>query len=205
MARKLAAAAAGTFLLCASLAAQALDDTTNRHKGFFLRLDAEGGYLKSSATFSGTDVSISGGAGGLGISIGGALIENLILYGHAYDTIAFNPTFTAGGTSTGTSNVSAGTVGYGIGICYYLMPANVYFSGTLAVTVLTANNGSTSSSTQAGPGGRIAIGKEWWVSDHWGLGIAGQLSFASNKDNSASGAPTWTTLAPTLAFSATFN
>ena len=50
------------------------------------------------------------------------------------------------------------------------------------------------------------------MSDHWGLGLAAQLSFGFTKDKPASqlgigdsNAPTWTTVAPTLAFSATFN
>jgi hypothetical protein len=197
----MAAAAA----LGASFAAHAKDDTINRHKGFFLRLDGEGGYLNSSTNVAGSSFAISGGGAGIGVSIGGAVAEDVILFGHIYDLIATNPSVSSGSSSVGTSSTSAGTVGYGIGLTYYFMPVNVYLSGTLAITVLTTESNGTRSNTQAGPGGRIAIGKEWWVSDHWGLGLAGQLSFAFNKDTGDSGAPTWSTVAPSLAFSATFN
>jgi hypothetical protein len=180
------------------------DDTINRHKGFFLRLDAEGGYISSSASQSGTSASIQGGGGGIGISIGGALAENWILFGHIYDAIAINPQISFGSQTASTNNTSAGTVGYGIGVSYYFMPSNLYVSGTLAVTVLSSSSNGQDSSTNPGPGGRIAIGKEWWVSDHWGLGVAGQLSFALNQDK-GSNPPTWSTVAPTIAFSATFN
>jgi hypothetical protein len=198
-------AAAIAVAIGVSLAAEAKDDTINRHKGFFLRLDAEPGYLSSSATQAGTSATISGWGGGIGIGIGGALTEDLILFGHIYDVVASNPSVSSGGSSVGTSNTSLGIVGYGVGLCYYVMPANVYLSGTLAIAVLTAESNGNRSNSQAGPGGRLAIGKEWWVSDHWGLGAAAQLSFGFNKDNANAGAPTWTTWAPSLAFSATFN
>jgi len=42
------------------------------------------------------------------------------------------------------------------------------------------------------------------VSDHWGLGVSGQLSFGFTPDKGTN-PPTWNTVAPTLAFSATFN
>jgi len=50
----------------------------------------------------------------------------------------------------------------------------------------------------------LALGKEWWVSDHWGLGVAGHISFSSNQDPVASN-NTLTTWAFGAAFSATYN
>jgi hypothetical protein len=49
------------------------------------------------------------------------------------------------------------------------------------------------------------IGKEWWVSDNWGLGIAGQFFAGRMNDSEAPGAPTWETTAAALVFSATCN
>jgi hypothetical protein len=203
MRRTLAAAVVAAYVTCAGFAALA-DDTTHRHKGFFLRLDGEGGYISSSANQSGTSASIQGGGGGIGVGIGGALSENVILFFHVYDAIAINPQITIGSQTASTQNTSAGTFGYGVGLSYYFMPANLYLSATLAVTVLAFSSNGRDSSTNPGPGGRIAIGKEWWVGDHWGIGVAGQLSFASNQDKGTN-PPTWTTWAPTIAFSATFN
>ena len=191
--------------------AEAKDTTINRHEGFFLRLDAEPGYLSTSvsgATLTGTGV-------GMGIGIGGAVAENFILFLHVYSLGTSNPTVPSGSTSPGTGVSEVFTVGYGLGLSYYFMPENIYVSATLAITHFSVagsqadSNGTNPNieigNSYAGPGGRIAIGKEWWVSDHWGLGVAGQLSFAFNKDNGAADAPTWTTFAPSVAFSATFN
>jgi hypothetical protein len=42
------------------------------------------------------------------------------------------------------------------------------------------------------------------VDDHWGLGVAGHLSFSVNQASGAN-APTWTGWGATNAFSATYN
>ena len=55
-----------------------------------------------------------------------------------------------------------------------------------------------------GFGATLSVGKEWWVSERWGVGIAGQFSFGSNKDKGPGSPPTWTTITPALAFSASF-
>jgi hypothetical protein len=51
---------------------------------------------------------------------------------------------------------------------------------------------------------RAAVGKEWWAGERWGLGVVGQLSLSLNED-SGQNAPTWTTWATTVSFSATYN
>lgn len=201
---KIAAALAMMAALGAALPARA-DDTFHRHKGFFVRLDAEGGYLNTKASQGNTTLTFSGGGGGIGFGIGGALAENVILYFHVYDLLAFNPSVSDGTNTVSTSNTSLGTVGYGLGFSYYFMPTNLYLSITLAAAALTSETNNVRSNAKIGPGGRLAFGKEWWVSDHWGLGLAGQLSFAWNKDSDAADAPTWATVAPSIAFSATFN
>ena len=48
------------------------------------------------------------------------------------------------------------------------------------------------------------LGKEWWVSRNWGLGIAGGLFTASLKDKNVPGL-TWSAGAASLLFSATYN
>ena len=83
------------------------------------------------------------------------------------------------------------------------MPANVFLSGTVGIGTLTIKSNGTDSSTQNGLVGRVGLGKEWFVSQSWGLGIAGYLNFAVNADKGTN-PPTWKTVAPAIAFSATF-
>jgi len=77
----------------------------------------------------------------------------------------------------------------------------------LLITRLTTTLNGTNGSSEAGFGAKLALGKEWWVSDHWGIGLAGQLTFGSNadQDNGTGNTPTWKTITPGLAFSASFN
>ena len=84
------------------------------------------------------------------------------------------------------------------------MPYNFYVSGMIVMTRLTTTVNGTSGSTDAGLGAKIAVGKEWWIGDHWGIGVAGQFSVGSNPDQGTN-APNWTTITPALAFSASFN
>jgi hypothetical protein len=81
------------------------------------------------------------------------------------------------------------------------MPANVYVSIAPGVSRLMFVSGDVTVNGDWGPGGKLALGKEWWVGDHWGLGIAAELLVSFNKQ---AGDPR-TTIAPGLTFSATFN
>lgn len=61
--------------------------------------------------------------------------------------------------------------------------------------------------TDNGIGINLAIGKEWWVSDNWGLGVAAQLSSTVLPDkNLRTGEElNLTTHSVGILFSATFN
>ncbi len=84
---------------------------------------------------------------------------------------------------------------------------NVYISGALAAMVFEMDNpdGSKVYSSNAGLGFHGMVGKEWWVSSEWGLGIAAELTVASMKDEDSSSNTTWTGSSFSLVFSSTFN
>jgi hypothetical protein len=176
----------------------------NRHAGFYLNLDLGFGYLGSSASQAGTDVKLSGGAGAFSVAIGGAVQENLILAGQFWFYNVADPTVTVGGQSATASGANVGLTGFGVDLVYYMMPTNLYLSIAPAITSLSVEENGVTSSTEAGLGVRLAVGKEWWVSDHWGIGVDGNMVLASNKDKGA-GAPTWGSFAIGVAFSATYN
>ncbi len=182
--------------------ARVLPPTAHRHLGFALRLD--GGFGYTSSTASSSDQKMEGGSGAFGILIGGAVSENFILGGELWGTTAFSPTFSQGGTSVPTSDTTFGLYAIGFNVTYYFMPANVYLSASPSISKVTINESGSSFSTDAGFGMKLAVGKEWWVGDHWGIGIAGQFFFATNKDQGFN-PPTWNSAAGAIAFSATFN
>ncbi|HKO91828.1 MAG TPA: outer membrane beta-barrel protein [Polyangiaceae bacterium] len=180
-------ALSGAFLLCLSATSSAAGGV-EAHDGFLLRLTLGLGYG------SGTeeqpivgDVTLSGAAGFFSLDLGGALTQNLVLHGRLSDMVLVNPTVSIGGEELGTIDDASLTFYLlGAGLTYYLMPANVYLTGVVGVTKAKADNGeNTGESSDAGFGFEGDIGKEWWVSDNWGIGIAGRFTYASVPDDAA--------------------
>ncbi len=174
--------------------------TAHRHLGFALRLDAGIGGMGVTAP----DPAVSRGSvsGGMGIVIGGAVAENLILGADLWGMGMFGGwgMMQNGGTGHGCG-------GLGLNVTYYFMPVNVYVSASPSFTSLTSMTHAsnvTSVTSSAGFGAKLSVGKEWWVGEHWGLGLAGQF-IASWNGNQGAMAGTWTTLGGGVAFSATFN
>jgi hypothetical protein len=177
--------------------------TAHRHVGAFFRPDLGAGYIAMSASQNGVDAQISGVAGTFGIAVGGAVSENTILAFHLWDAVATNPTLSLGGVSTNNANATVTLIAFGPELSIY-SANNLYFSVTPSLTRAAFAAGGTSSDTNWGYGLRAAVGKEWWVSENWGLGVAGHLSLTVNDDSGPNG-PTWTGWGATVAFSATYN
>jgi len=180
-----------------------LDSTINRHLGTYIRPDLGFGYVRSSASQNGVDASISGFAGTFGIAVGAAITENQILAVHLWDLVATSPTITSGNTTLNNPNATLTFVAIGGEYTGYYA-GNVYLSISPALTRGTLAVNGTSQNTSWGFGLRAALGKEWWVSNHWGLGMVGHLSFTANQDTGTN-PPMWTSWGATVAFSATYN
>jgi hypothetical protein len=179
-------------------------DGAQQHEGFFIRPELGIGYVNSSASQRGSDVAVYGGASDFSLAVGGALKENLILAGHLYTTAASDPDMELNGFKVSTRDTTSGLVGIGPQLTYYFMPLNLYVSGTLAITRLVTKTNGVEGKTDVGLGARFAAGKEWWVSDNWGLGVAAHLGLSSNKDQGPD-APRIGTWTSGIAFSATYN
>jgi hypothetical protein len=112
-----------------------------------------------------------------------------------------------------TTNTTATLAGIGGGLAYYLDPANVYFAGSLLATSLqisdtTNGQNRTVGETDSGFGVELLVGKEWWVSDNWGIGAAAQFIYGAMQDKdtfNTSSPPTWSAAELALLFSASFN
>jgi hypothetical protein len=176
----------------------------NRHLGFFLRVDVGLGYLGSSTTATGIYASLSGLALPLGLVVGGAVTENLVLAGDLWWVLAPAPKVKVDMPGVATADSSATVGGLGANLTYYFMPANVYVSASPSMTVGTLKSPSLNGQSRLGFGGRLAVGKEWWVAEHLGLGVAAQFLFSINKDGGPV-PPTVITIAGGVAISATYN
>lgn len=183
----------------------------HEHEGFFLRLGVGFGYLNMSSELNDLDLAIKGPSGIFELALGGNISPGFIIYGELFGNAVVDPTLEVDGEEFDTEDTSASIAGVGVGLAYYL-PSNFYFSGTLAASQLrwTEDNGTEEieAETEVGAAFVGQIGKEWWVGDNWGLGLAGQLIFSSNKDDDdAIGANdvTWTTVGLGLLLSATYD
>jgi hypothetical protein len=177
-------------------------DTVHRHFGGFIRPDLGFGYFTTSAEQSGVSVTVNGFAATFGFAAGGAISENNILAVHVWDTVVTSPTASSGGSSAG---IDGSVTLWAIGPEYtHYTNDNLYFAISPSLSRMSVSSGGSSADTNFGFGLRAGLGKEWWVSDHWGLGLVGHVSMSFNQD-SGSSPPTWTSWAFTCAFSATYN
>jgi hypothetical protein len=169
-------------LLALPLAAFAQNPGARMHDGFYLSLSAGGAGGTTEADLTGAagswdNIKFTGPGGIVDLKIGGAVAPNFIV---SFDLIGRNvpgPKLeTIGGTETLDEDVVLSDGTAGLGLTYYLMPSNVFVSGTLGVARFTFQDldDEDSDPVQTNPGLSLhaKIGKEWWVSDNWGLGVA---------------------------------
>jgi hypothetical protein len=176
------------------------------HDGFFMRVHVGIAATGFSSTQSGTKTNYVGGGSSTGIAIGGVIARDLILYGAAFGTSTSNPDKQVGGVSVAGDLGDIGVGAIGPGVAYYFEHINLYLSATFGLAGFTAhdNGGFKVDSSRSGSAFELMLGKEWWVSRNWGMGIAGELFTASLKDKNVPGL-TWSAGAASILFSATYN
>jgi hypothetical protein len=170
---------------------------THQHDGFYLRLSVGigGGVISGDGhVASGVDeVALSSFGIGSSIGLGFALIPNLILHLDLSFASFFNSDVDVDGDDQGAAayadpGLGVGEdqqlVGLGIGMTYYFMPANIYLSGSLGIgRVVFEDDDGDRGASSVGLAGNLMLGKEWWVANDWGIGIAAQLLLLSVEDD----------------------
>jgi hypothetical protein len=178
------------------------------HDGLYLHMDLGFGYTSIS---SNSNTSYSGTSTSLGIAGGVAFAPNLIAFGNLVVLNISNASQSIAGSPVGNVGGSIGWMALGPGLAYYVEPSNFYFAGTVGIARANFGSGTNSTGgsgniTSWGLGGQFLVGKEWWVSQNWGLGIAGQVVLSTASDaNPALSSINWTTAGFNLLFSATYN
>lgn len=171
---------------------------THEHDGFFFRATLGFGGATATGDYGGTSLDVSGGGGLITLGFGKVVKENFALYGELQGLSLSEPDVSVDGE--GVDNVvSTGFSSLGVGGSYYFMPLNAFVGGTLGLGTATVSvkprDGSSRGSDN--PGGNTGTGislgahagKEWWVSDNWGIGIAiygTYLSLPDGRDSTLS-------------------
>ncbi|PKL15636.1 MAG: hypothetical protein CVV49_20405 [Spirochaetae bacterium HGW-Spirochaetae-5] len=166
-------------LMFAATAPLSLFAAAETHDGFYFNLMLGGGYDQSTIQYSdSSDVDYSGLGTMFKIKLGGAPVEDFILYGVFGYYDLEGPKVTVGSESATFNNLYLVYAELGGGFCYYFMPDNYFVSTELTVTSLTVGNDDAVNENDKSNGSDIgwaltlSLGKEWWVSDNWGVGVA---------------------------------
>jgi len=157
------------------------------------------------------NVEYSGSGASIGVAGGYALTPQLIVFGQLlYAGTSGTDVKMNGGNSTSTT-YDVNVAGIGLGAASYFGP-NLFVSASvlLATATIDDSSGHTVVSSKSGFGFDAIVGKEWWVSDNWGLGVSGQMILGRMKGKDpdlvlVGTVPDWSTLGFALLFSATYN
>ena len=145
---------------------------------------------------------MSGTCNDINIAIGGIIYPNLALHATLFGWLVDDPKLEVARASHVTTrdlNLSA----FGGGLTYYIMPLNLYISGSLGSGTLSLEEPGGEGETNSGPVFDLTIGKEWWVSSRWGLGAAASFGYHSIPEKGAD--DNWSGTSFVLRFSATMN
>ncbi|HSV96964.1 MAG TPA: hypothetical protein VLM75_08530 [Spirochaetota bacterium] len=183
-----------------------------RHDGLFLRFQTGFGFGRTlEKDVGGRDITMSGNAGAFRFQLGGAVFENLIIYGELGAISLTDPSIKGERgyiATTPQSDVTLTMSDTGLGACWYFMPVNMYISGSVTLSRDRLEIDKAEGSTDHGAGVYVSAGKEWWVSDNWGLGVAifAYASRMQTRDSAPfSGRYTVYNTVAGIVFSATYN
>jgi len=201
------------FLAALGTPALALAQAGRTHEGFYLSagLSPAAGAINQDASNGPYAHSRTTGAGvQMDLRIGGALAPNNILSLDLSSRGIGSPRLEVDGSTRSLGDdARAGNVITGLGFTHYFMPSNSFIGVTLGSGRFVFDDGTRSGSSRPGFGYILRGGKEWWVSRHWGLGVAGGLGRLSARDRDDPAYPAYTSTLTTtqvfLGFSATFN
>lgn len=154
-------------------------DSSGSHEGFFLRFLVGGG--PGSMEYD-SDLTFKSTGGLFHFQVGTEISENLVVFGDLGGFSLIDPEVQWRGVSITVKDSSVTLAGVGVGLSYYIMPANIYLSGSLLMTRTTFEYQNEKATSEWGPGIFLCVGKEWWVGKKWSLGIAGFFDGGWMKD-----------------------
>jgi len=155
--------------------------------GFFMRLAGGFGYGVASLDDP-SETTMKGLGGQVDLAFGGTVTPNLALHVDLFGASVFEPSVESGGRDQGDAENTTMRLGaIGIGVTGYIMPVNLYVSGAVGVGVGSLHSrfellgGTLDVEEDSDPGLAInlMVGKEWFISRRWGIGLAGQVIISS--------------------------
>ncbi len=147
--------------------------------GFYFRVQPGAGF--GSMEYGGI-IELSGTAGLFSLQFGGSVTENWVLFGKFSGTSIENPEVKLSGTTLGNAKDTVYSVSAIGGGATYYWPNNFFLTGAVDLAVATLEIGDYEGESELGVGFEFCAGKEWMVSENWGLGLAVTFQTSGMKD-----------------------
>jgi len=170
---------------------------------FFLRGGLGLGYGNFTARAGAADITLTGAGLTFNGALGFSVAPNFALHADVNLMSIVQPrvTLSGAGVSGGgydTENDYTSTM-LGVGFTYYMMPTNLYVSGSVGLALMRAEfSGTSATRAESGLGFGInaMAGHDWWISNTLGFGIGLQLQYHRVPDSDpwfrgVSDAPVW--------------
>jgi hypothetical protein len=188
-----------------------------QHDGFMLRLTLGFGgtnmvekFDENAAILSSSEFEYTGFSVTFSFDIGASPVDDLVLHARLADFVNASPSVSMDGQELGeVENLSLAAVLVGLGITYYFMPINLYVTGVVGPSWISVGGSSVDEdgdtlSSDVGFGLNFDVGKEWWVGDNWGLGVAGRFWVTGVEHEAGIGTIQYGFLGAGVMFSATY-
>ncbi len=139
------------------------------------------GFGNFTAAAAATDITLTGAGLTFNGAIGMGLAPNFALHADVSLISIVQPTVStsAGIAGVDTENDYTSSL-LGVGFTYYLMPTNLYVSGSVGLALMRAEfSGTAVSRAESGLGFGInaMAGHDWWLSNNLGFGVGLQLQY----------------------------
>lgn len=182
----------------------------HRHDGFFGRLLLGSGWSGASLSKHDNTYRSRGFTTMSELALGWSVIENLALSLNSFGGIQWNSRvkIEGGGLSDPFPVRRLLMGGLGPGVTYAFMPLNLYLAAALGISYLVITREKVQEGVAIEPfdpgvgfGAELVLGKEWWVSDNWALGVAASGTYLRVPDDDA----WWNLWNAALMFTVTYN
>ena len=206
-----------TFFVC-SLSNMILafgQQEANTHDGFFVNLSLGANFgnanteVDNNDVLDSYDIDFTGSGVAFDLLIGGSPVENIAIHVTLAGVSLINPDFKGasfGESVDGTTEDTSINTGFlGAGATFYTKD-NFFFSPNIGRGTTAIDIDSETTTSDGGFGFLLRAGKEWWVGDQWGLGLALSYRGAFGSTELELGLEEkWSSTNFSVSFSATFN
>ncbi|MGE5394500.1 MAG: hypothetical protein ACM3P1_07120 [Candidatus Saccharibacteria bacterium] len=179
--------------LCGCLYAKAREnvqrsDGYHQHKGVYLNMNVGPAFVTVKDQLMDLNELYTRDYSGLGVLMdvkaGWSLRENLFLHATLISDKLNNPSTKnlKPGNQEYSRVTGIGDVMVGAGLTYYLMPSNLSFSYSMGLgkySVSDPRETHTEINAKQGFFMQLKLGKEWWVSKDWGVGVG--VTYSKNS------------------------